>query len=141
MKDDYIRFGKFLIVGVLNTVISYCAYILLRLFEIDSYICNVLSYIVGVTNSFLWNKLWVFQSKHTNVKKEILAFVIVFLVCYTCQLLLFSFLLESLLWNEYLAQFCGMCLYTILNFFLNRMITFKKIDKNDGLFRERYQER
>lgn len=125
MRNDYIRFGKFLIVGIMNTLVSYLAYIILRIFDLDPYLCNVLSYLIGVINSFLWNKIWVFQARNTNVRREILIFSAVFLVCYGFQFLLFRILLGVLHWDEYVSQFLGMCLYTVLNFCLNRILTFK----------------
>lgn len=125
-KEEAIRFGKFLVVGVINTSVTYLVYVFLRLFLLSPEICNAAGYIAGVINSFLWNKKWVFKTKGTNVIREVSSFLVVFLISYAVQLYTFRLMLYHFLWNEYLAQFFGMVIYTILNFVLNRFFSFKK---------------
>ena len=57
-KATIAQFSKFVFVGLLNTAISLAVfYLLYNLFAVDYTISNLLSYIVGVINSFFWNKL------------------------------------------------------------------------------------
>lgn len=125
-KEEAIRFGKFLVVGVINTSVTYIVYVFLRLFSLSPEICNATGYVAGVINSFLWNKKWVFKTKNTNIIREVISFLVVFMISYGVQLYTFRLMLYYLLWNEYLAQFFGMVIYTILNFVLNRFFSFKK---------------
>lgn len=125
-KLETIRFLKFCIVGGINTLVTYITYVFLRYLGIIPEICNASGYVLGVINSFLWNKIWVFKTKKTNVQKEALSFFIVFVICYCLQFILFNFLIYNTNCNEYLAQFIGMILYTILNYVLNRLFSFKK---------------
>lgn len=124
--EETIRFGKFLVVGLINTSVTYIVYVFLRLFLLSPEICNAAGYVAGVINSFLWNKKWVFKTKGTNVIREAISFLVVFMISYGVQLYTFRLMLYNLLWNEYLAQFFGMVIYTILNFVLNRFFSFKK---------------
>lgn len=130
-KTETIRFLKFCIVGGINTLVTYLTYVLLRYLEIIPEICNAAGYVTGVINSFAWNKIWVFKTKKTNVRKEAVSFLVVFAICYSLQFVLFNFLIHYSNCNEYLAQLIGMVLYTVLNYILNRLFSFKeKYDNN-----------
>lgn len=125
-SDDFLRFGKFLLVGLSNTLLTYLVFILLRLFGVSPEWCNFWGYVVGVINSFVWNKLWVFQTRNTNVWLEMGRFLGVFLFCYVAQLYVFRLLIHSAHINEYYAQLLGMAVYTIMNYFMNKFIAFKR---------------
>lgn len=124
-KVEFVRFLKFLIVGIINTGITYIVYVLLRFLDLVPELCNVIGYIVGVVNSFIWNKKWVFQARSGNTINEFMSFIAVFVVCYAIQLYVFRTMLYVFFINEYLAQLIGMIVYTILNFSLNRIFSFK----------------
>ena len=125
-KDDFIRFSKFLVVGVINTTITYLVYTLLRCIDLSPEISNAAGYVAGVINSFVWNKKWVFHTEGTDVWREIVSFVIIFGICYGIQFLAFRFMLYRLEWNEYIVQLIGIGVYTVLNFILNRLFTFRR---------------
>lgn len=124
-KKEYIRFVKFLVVGIINTLVTYVVFVLFRLLGVTPEISNAAGYLAGVINSFIWNKMWVFQTRGTNVYKEILSFFVVFAFCYFVQFIAFRFMLYEMQCNDYIAQLIGMFVYTILNFLLNRFISFK----------------
>lgn len=126
MKSAERQFIKFLFVGGLNTLLTYLSYVFFRKLGASPYICNILGYVIGVTNSFFWNKYWVFA--HSLQKRYWLTqlglFLFTFFVCYSLQLFAFRYLL-TIGYNEYLSQLAGMVIYTALNFFLNKVLTFK----------------
>lgn len=124
-KKEFIRFVKFLVVGIINTFVTYIVFVLIRLFGATPELSNAMGYLAGVINSFLWNKKWVFQTKGTNVYKEMAAFFAVFVVCYYVQFVAFRFMLYEMKWNEYIAQLIGMLVYTMLSFILNKFFSFK----------------
>lgn len=85
-KETIVQFSKFALVGVLNTAISLAVfYLLYNLFSINYPIANLVSYIIGVINSFFWNKLWVFRRGSGNMVRESLIFLLVFAVSYSIQ--------------------------------------------------------
>jgi len=54
---------RFVIVGLLNTVVDLGAFYLLSLIPgMPTVAAKALSYILGICNSFLWNKLWTFRA-------------------------------------------------------------------------------
>lgn len=129
-KKEIIKIIKFGIVGCINTLVTAIViFVMMKIFSCDYKISNVWGYIIGVINSFVWNKLWVFQSRKTNVWKEMFLFGIAFLVAYGAQ---FSFLLvcvEHWDMNEYLATFLGLFIYGGINFVMNRVLTFTSVEK------------
>ena len=137
-KETIFQFIKYALVGCLNTGITlFVIFVCKSLLDLNPYIANVLGYVAGLINSFLWNKTWVFKSKN-GYSKEAIKFAVGFGVCYSIQLLV-VFLLSSTTfvncqWNLFdiftisgygVATLIGNIIYTIANFGYNRIITFK----------------
>lgn len=126
-KHTALQFSKFAIVGVSNTLISLAVfYLLYNLFFVGYTAANLLSYIAGVINSFVWNKLWVFRAKEGNVLREAILFLFVFAVSYGVQYGVLHLLVEYYGINPNWAQLPAMVVYTVVNYVLNRVLTFKK---------------
>jgi short-subunit dehydrogenase/putative flippase GtrA len=116
---------KFGLVGILNSAITYASFLLLyRFFGLGEYASNAASYLLGLLNSFLWNKLWTFKSKGFK-PIEAVWFALVFLVSYALQLCAYRALRLAGLPGE-LAQLIAMAAYTAANFAGNRTLTFGK---------------
>lgn len=124
-KEIRIQFLKFIGVGILNTLLSLGVIYLLMKLGVNYKLSNLAGYIAGVINSFIWNKTWVFGSKN-GIWKEMFWFGISFGICYGLQYGMLVLMVEKWAWNAYLAQLLAMGAYTVVNFFLNRLITFRK---------------
>ena len=81
-KDLFVRYREiimYLIVGGATTVINWGSYYLFTDFlSFELNVANITSWIISVTFAFFTNKLYVFQSKHLDMKtmtKEFSAFV------------------------------------------------------------------
>lgn len=126
-KEFFFQGLKFSIVGIINTIVSWVAFFsLYYLFKIDFKIANIISYILGVINSFILNKFWTFKSKKYKLS-EIFLFFLVFFVSFGIQYYFTIFLKERLKINPSLAYICGNILYTIIGFLGNKFLTFRKI--------------
>lgn len=126
-KKEIIRIFKFCVVGCINTLVTAVViYAMMVILNYNYIISNVVGYIAGLINSFIWNKLWVFQARQTNIWKEMVFFILAFIVAYGVQFAFLLFMVEKLQINEYLTQFLGLFLYGGINFILNRILTFKK---------------
>lgn len=132
------QFVKFCLVGAMNTLVTLCTiFICKSLIGVNEYIANALGYIMGVINSFLWNKQWVFHSQG-RISREAVRFAIGFAICYTLQLITVIALNTSsfgeieldtglMVVSGYgLATIIGCAVYTIFNFIYNRLVTFRK---------------
>lgn len=139
MKKTSIQLIKYGLVGVSNTAVTFIVFVLLNsILCVNFYISNVLGYIAGVINSFIWNKKWVFKSVSDRVKREMLLFIVGFAVCYLLQMALLWILMnytslqyiqisgyEKWQLGDTLITVIGMVFYTLLNYIYNRFITFK----------------
>lgn len=123
--DVRIQFLKFIGVGVLNTLISLLVIYLLMQLGSDYKLANLAGYVAGVINSFIWNKRWVFDSRK-SVWRELFWFGISFIICFALQYMILLVLVEQFNWNKYFSQLIAMGVYTVANFVLNRLITFRK---------------
>jgi putative flippase GtrA len=99
-------------------------------------IANIIGYVVGLLNSFVWNRKWTFKSTR-RWKKDFLRFIGAFLICYIPQLLLVMALnhwasFPTLQYGKFiltsgdLCQYIGIVFYTVLNFICNKFYTFKQ---------------
>ena len=132
-----IQFLKFIIVGGINTAVTLLVIMLCKsVIGIDPYLSNALGYLAGISNSFLWNRGWVFNS-HGKMPAEAVKF---FIGCGICYLIQLCFVwgattlspLGAMLWqiggftlSGYgAATVIGMCIYTLCNFVYNRHVAF-----------------
>ncbi|MDR2083771.1 MAG: GtrA family protein [Bacteroidales bacterium] len=119
---------KYFIVGIINTLVSLIVIaICMYLFNLKYDTSNIIGYVIGLINSFIWNKNWVFKKRESNeLLKEIVLFLLVFLLCFGIQFLSLKVMVEKLNLQEYISQVIAMIIYTIPSYFLNRFITFKQ---------------
>ena len=120
------QFVKFGLVGILNTIITISIiFVFMKLLNISYIISNVVGYLFGFINSFILNKIWTFASKK-SIGRESFLFVVIFVVCYSLQLILLIILKEKLQIKPEYAQIISIIFYSILNFSGNKFITFRK---------------
>ena len=72
---------RFLLVGILNTLVGYGLYALFLSLHINYLIANTMSTILGIIHSYLWNRFFTFKSKE-KASKEIVKFFFVYLISY-----------------------------------------------------------
>lgn len=139
------QFMRYLMVGVMNTVVTLVViFICKSKLGVNPWVSNAIGYVAGLINSFIWNKLWVFNARgNKHALPEAIKFAVGFLLCYGIQLLTTWFLTvpmdlgEMLQWTiggmtitgYGLATFIGMGVYTVANFIFNRLVTFRADSK------------
>jgi len=149
-KDFLLQAIKYGIVGVINTLLTAITiWIMMHpVFQTGKgenvspwviTISNITGFIVGLINSFVWNRKWTFKSKNHWVS-EFIRFTTAFLVCYIPQLFFVNFLNTYTgfridfgplaISHAYTCQLLGIVFYTSLNFLLNKYYTFKPAKKN-----------
>lgn len=118
-------FLRFVIVGVINTIIGYTIImILFHLIGLSYSLSYFLSYVVGIIISFFLNRQFVFFSKN-NKLLEFFKFLIAFSISYSISYLGLKFIVEYQLIDTNIAFFVGMVIYSTLFYLFNRYITFK----------------
>lgn len=126
-------FYKFIIVGVINTVVGAgIMFALYNIFHCSYWLSAVMNYIIGSVVSFLLNKYWTFNSKEFSFK-EVIYFIINIAVCfviaYGAAKPFAMYLLSgySISVQENVAMFTGMVIFTGLNYLSQRFIVFKGV--------------
>lgn len=124
INQEIVRIVKYGIVGLANTAVTYLTYIILRFLGAPILLSNITGYVLGLANSFVCNKKWVF--KHDGkLWKEIMSFGCCFIISYAIQLVVLLSLNRYGI-NEYIVQLIAMISYTLTNYLLNRIFTFSK---------------
>lgn len=134
-----IQLLKYGVIGLSNTLITLVVfYVMNTQLGISYGISNVVGYVLGVINSFVWNRTWVFKTK-SNIGREAALFVVGFLLCMGLQLAVSWLLLEELgmknmtiSWlpmkntGQNVVMLIAMVCYTLANYVYNRLVTFRK---------------
>ncbi len=123
---------RFLIVGVINTVVGMGTMFLLYNFAGCSYwVASAANYIVGGIVSFFLNKFFTFKNKERSWS-QVFKFVLTVAVCYGISygiakpIALWALSSQSLVVQENIAMCIGMCIYVVLNYLIQKEFVFKE---------------
>lgn len=135
IKDKFdITFVKFVIVGVINTLVGTAVmFIAYNFLHLSYWISSAANYIIGSICSYFLNKYFTFQNKEKSpviILKFILNITVCYLIAYggAKQLILRLLSDFSKEWQDNIAMVCGMGLFVILNYFGQRFFAFKSSD-------------
>lgn len=123
---------KFLVVGIINTLIgSGTMFLLYNLASCSYWVSSASNYIVGSIVSFFLNKYFTFQNKlwsWVQVGKFIVNTVVCYLIGYGLAKMFVLWIMSNqpLHIQENLAMVLGMCFYTGLNYFGQRFYAFQE---------------
>lgn len=126
-------FLKFIIVGIINTIVGAgVMFALYNIFHCSYWFSSIMNYVIGSIVSFFLNKYWTFKSRAFSFK-EVLYFTVNIAVCFFIAYGLAKpfamYLLNgySLSVQENTAMLIGMIIFTGLNYLSQRFIVFKSI--------------
>ena len=123
---------SFLFIGVLNTVLgAFVMFSLYNFLHCSYWVSSICNYVAGGIFSFFMNKHFTFKDEEKSFLQFVLfSFVVGFcyFVSYFCakNLVLYIFREFDSVRSDNTAMFIGMCLYTVLNFFGQKFIVFRK---------------
>jgi putative flippase GtrA len=114
---------RFIFVGLLNTalglaLVSFFSFILN--FSPES--SNALTYSLGFLVSFILNKKIVYRCLNRTYGTQLLIFFVVYLLAFFLNFIALKLLLNIL--PELISQIGGMCVFTIVQYYLNLKFTF-----------------
>ena len=122
---------KFLIVGVINTLVgSAVMFLLYNGFRTGYWIASACNYIIGSIVSYFLNKHFTFRSKEKSLR-EVITFAVNIVICYVLAygiakplcLYLLSGAAASV--RDNISMLVGMCLFTAFNYCGQRFFAFK----------------
>lgn len=125
--------SRFIVVGVLNTIIGVAAmFIAYNIFHLGYWVSSACDYIIGSIFSYFANKYFTFKSEKKS-GKEIIRFTINIIVCYFLAYGIAQPVMGLILGNiklsvslfEQISMIAGMGIFIILNYFGQKYFVFK----------------
>ena len=135
MKELCIKYEEiiaYLIVGVLNTLVSWGAWFLFAYTIMDAQVMwqnvvlSVISWVVGVVFGYVMNRKFVFKSKEPNIMKEFLQFSGGRVSTWVLDAVMMVLLVNIMRINEAFSKIFVSVLVMIGNYLLSKLFVFKK---------------
>ena len=119
-------FVRFTIVGGISNILNFVIYVIVFLLSANIIFSSVLGYSIGLFNTYLLGRIWVFNSEQPNQFKEIVKFLVVYFIGGAGMTLIIVWLNNEL--NiDYKASWIGGAIFAIVNNYLgSKYIVFKK---------------
>lgn len=122
------QFFKFCLVGLSNAAVSLLAYYACIFWGLHYIEANIISWVVGVFNSFYWNNKYVFDSAG-KWRNELIKSYASYGFSLIAGLLLLWLMIEFMGISELLAPIILMAVMTPVNFALNKLWVFGRESK------------
>lgn len=126
--------SRFIVVGVINTVIGTVAMLICyNLFHMGYWVSSAMDYVIGSIFSYFANKYFTFQVKKKS-KSEVVRFIINIVVCYflsygiartMIDMILKDFALSKSLMDQ-ISMLFGTGIFIVFNYFGQKFFVFKQ---------------
>lgn len=127
LQNTIVQIAKFMIVGVLNTTIDAAAYFALtRWLGLGSMLvlAKGIAYVIGMLNSFFWNRTWTFGDKG-NIWRAAGLFTITHIAALAINAVTMALALDCLHLPEIVALSAATGAAFVWNFVLNKLVVFR----------------
>ena len=130
--NKYRELIRYLIVGVLTTVVSLGTYyICVETFlnpeaAIELQIANVISWVAAVTFAYVANRIYVFESKNQNILSEIALFFTARVGSLLLDMGIMFVLVTIMGVNDKIAKLEVQVIVTVANYILSKLFVFRK---------------
>ena len=125
---------KFAMVGLCGVGINMMVFIGLTALGANYLLAAACSFLVAVTNNFIWNVLWTFKERggDKSIQTKYVIFFVISAVNLGANLIILQLLVGYVKVGEVLAQLIAIAMVSGLNFILNYFITFSQKRSNQG---------
>jgi putative flippase GtrA len=125
-RHNWEQLAKFCVVGASGYAVNLAVYaLLLNWANLHYSLAATGSFLVAVSNNYLWNRVWTFRHQRGHVAYQGLRFLIVSMVVYGANLVLLTVLVEAGV-GKIVAQAIAVVLVTPLNFLGNKLWSFRR---------------
>jgi putative flippase GtrA len=124
--ENWIELLKFSLVGLSGYVVNLAVYVaLLKEADLHYLPAAVCSFVVAVTNNYVWNRVWTFRKHRGHVAYQGMRFLIVSIVALGINLAILRILVEFGA-GKILAQAIAVVLVTPFSFSANKLWSFRR---------------
>jgi len=124
-RHNWEQLVKFCIVGASGYIVNLLVYVaLLDGANLDYRAAATGSFLVAVTNNYLWNRLWTFRHRRGHFAYQGLRFLVVSVLVFVGNLAILTALVELGL-GKVFSQAIAIVLVTPLNFIGNKLWSFR----------------
>jgi putative flippase GtrA len=125
-SQNWIQLLKFSLVGASGYVVNLSVFSALVLgADLDHRVAAVCSFVVAVTNNYMWNRLWTFRTSRGRVAMQGMRFFTVAVLALVANLIALE-VLVALGLGKVLSQAIAIALVTPINFVGNKLWTFRR---------------
>ena len=120
---------KYIIFGVLTTIVNLLVFMILDGLEMRYTISNIIAFVISIIFAFVTNKIYVFQSKEWKVEvvlREGMTFIVARLATFLIDMGLLVVMVEFSGINEITAKVLVNILVIVINYILSKLIIFKR---------------
>ncbi|QSF44669.1 GtrA family protein [Paenibacillus tianjinensis] len=112
----YTQTYRFIIVGILNTIVGFGVYAIYLHFINNNYLqALITSHIIGVAHSYIWNNKWTFTMNKISFK-SIVRFISVYAITFFVNLLLLSLFIDRIGTNKLIGQGLALFITTLVSY-------------------------
>jgi dolichol-phosphate mannosyltransferase len=127
----FLQFGTVGITGIIVNLVILTAAVELK--DIQYNLAGVISFISAVVWNYGWNKLWVFRDSQINWLSGLYKFLVVALLALGIKQFVMTSFVEVWQFNYILAAILGIGAASIINFYGNKIWTFKNKDSEGSV--------
>lgn len=137
LLKKYEEIIRYLIIGVLTTVVSLLTYYLLSYTVLNPkvtlqlQITNIISWIASVTFAYFTNRKYVFKVQEQKNLKEASKFYVSRLTTLVLDMLLMQIFVIKLKFNDKIIKLIVQVIIIVLNYILSKFLVFKSKVKNN----------
>lgn len=122
-RHNWFQLGKFCTVGASGYLVNLAVFAVLVGSGLHYLLAATGSFLVAVTNNYIWNRLWTFRGQRGHVAYQGLRFFVVSAVSLCANLVILHLLVQAMN-REVLPQAIAIVLVTPLNFVGNKLWSF-----------------
>ena len=123
---NWVQLAKFCTVGASGYVVNLAVFAALVVgMDVHYLPAAVCSFLVAVTNNYLWNRLWTFHGQRGHFAYQGMRFLVVATLALAANLVVLDLLVAVGL-SEVLAQALAIIIVTPLNFVGNKLWSFRR---------------
>ena len=125
-NNDLIKFIRFSIVGVGNTLVNWIIFFILNQCGVHYIIANIIAYAVATINSYIWNSLWVFKYGQGLKVNTSVKFFILNLIGLTVNTSIMYVLVDIFNFKKFVALVIASIFVVIMNYTVNKLWVFRE---------------